>query len=79
MREPFLGAAEVDEVTAQDVARLERRLVRADGTSDRERLLADRERLLVAPRKPQSASEPREHLRALRRRRLHRNELDRVL
>jgi hypothetical protein len=78
MRQPFLGAAEVDEVAAQHVERPKLRLVRADRTSDSECLLAHGERLLEAPREPQSASEPREHLRALRRRRLRRNEFDRV-
>ena len=60
MREPFLGAAEVDEVSAEDLERPELRLARADCTSDRERLLADGERLLEAPRQPQPPAERRQ-------------------
>ncbi len=51
----------------------------SDCARDRERLLADSKRLLEAPREPQSAPEPREHLRALRRGRLRGDELDGTL
>ena len=79
MGDPLLAAAEIGEVAAEHRERSDLRLARTDISSERERLLADRQRLRVAPDHPQNPRERRQRICALRRRRLRRHELDRPL
>ena len=57
LREALVAAAEVGEVAAEHRERPDLRLARADRASERERLLADRQRLVVAPGQHQPARE----------------------
>ena len=77
--EALLAAAEVGEVAAEHGERPDLCLACADLPSERERLLGDRQRLRVAPGHHQPARERPQRVRALRRGRLRRHELDRAL
>ena len=79
MGDTLLAAAEVGEVAAEHGERSDLRLACADIPSERERLLADRQRLRVAPGHHQRPRERPQRIRALRRGRLRRHELDRAL
>ena len=68
--------AEIGEVDSEHAQRPELGRAWADRAGERERLLADRPRLVVAPGQHQRMPERRQHLRALRRRWLRRHELD---
>ena len=79
MGETLLAAAEVGEVGAEHGERPDLCLARADLPGERERLLADRQRLGVAPGHHQPARQRAQRVRALGRGRLRRHELDRAL
>ena len=79
MGETLLAAAEVGEVAAEHGERSDLCLACADVSRERERLLADRQRLRMAPGHHQPSRERSQRIRALRRRRLRRHELDRAL
>ena len=79
MGDTLLTAAEVGEVAAEHRERSDLRLACADIPSERERLFADRQRLRMAPGHPQHPRERPQRIRALRRGRLRRHELDRTL
>jgi hypothetical protein len=75
-RQALVAAADVGEVDAERRERVELRPVRADGTRERQGLLADRQRLVVPPGQRQSVRQRRQRLRPLRRGRLRRDQLD---
>ena len=79
MGETFLAAAEVGEVAGEHGERADLCLACADLPSERERLLRDRQRLRMAPDHHQSPRKRPQRIRALRRGRLRRRELDRAL
>ena len=77
--ETLLGAAQVGEVHAEHCERSDLCLARADRAGQRKRLLADRQRLRMAPGHHQDPRERPQRVRPLRRGRLRRHELDRAL
>ena len=77
--ETLVAAAEVGEVAAEHGERSDLCLACADTPSERERLLGNRQRLRIAPGHHQRPGERPQRIRALRRRRLRRHELDRAL
>ena len=77
--EALVAVTEVGEVTAEHRERQELGWALADCARERERLLAGRQRLVVAPGHHQPDSQPCERLRALRGGWLCRHELDRAL
>jgi hypothetical protein len=78
-REALVGAAEIGEIAAEHLERPELCRTRADRARELECLLADRERLLMAPGQLQACRERRKRPRALRGRRMRRYQLDGAL
>ena len=79
LREALVTPAKVREARTERPERQHLGRARADRASERERLLADRHRLVVAPGHHQHVAEYCQHLRALRGRWLGRRELDGAL